>query len=491
MLLHNVDPSIQTTSVFGVSYDYPSSDRLLREERSICRRWRRRAIQAMPDSALYQPKSDSPVVPFPPVDDEQAQTQAQAQASAPSTPTSRPLDKKRIPSLSYKRTLSNSLFSRLNILRSSSQSNVEAEAGGRGEENNDDNGDGHHDTGDGVTGSMGCGALAETMQNSKSNRPRKGSLRKVVLGRSRDRRGSEKRNPLTSSRSTASMGLAASGTSPLLIEKDEEEEDDNTPRVSRAHSTSSSKVADSTNQDQVTSTESLRWPSLRNLSSLSIPSIRSSIASFEPLSSTTSLLTSPTNPTDSTEDDDPELNIPDRVAAARAREQTHNAGISPASRILQIARSNTSAGSGTSSVIEGSYFPLPTIGHKPSPLSSSSPLANQPNLTLSDLLAASVAAPSDIEEENYSYAPTASLGYLILLLTWLVFTVGMGSSFGIWSWAWDVGETPYAPPELEDDPTLPITGYYPALMVLTAVMAWVWVVGAWVGMKYFRHATGG
>jgi len=31
-------------------------------------------------------------------------------------------------------------------------------------------------------------------------------------------------------------------------------------------------------------------------------------------------------------------------------------------------------------------------------------------------------------------------------------------------------------------------GYYPALLVLTCVMAWVWVVVAWVGMKYFRHA---
>ncbi|RMZ89563.1 hypothetical protein DV736_g3208, partial [Chaetothyriales sp. CBS 134916] len=51
--------------------------------------------------------------------------------------------------------------------------------------------------------------------------------------------------------------------------------------------------------------------------------------------------------------------------------------------------------------------------------------------------------------------------------------------------------TPYAPPELEDDPTLPIVGYYPALTVLTGVMAWVWVVVAWVGMKYFRHASTG
>lgn len=90
--------------------------------------------------------------------------------------------------------------------------------------------------------------------------------------------------------------------------------------------------------------------------------------------------------------------------------------------------------------------------------------------------------------DTWDYSTTAFWGYVILIITWLVFVVGMGSCFEVWSWAWDVGETPYAPPELEDDPTLPITGYYPALIVMTAVMAWVWVVVAWVGMKYFRHA---
>jgi hypothetical protein len=73
-------------------------------------------------------------------------------------------------------------------------------------------------------------------------------------------------------------------------------------------------------------------------------------------------------------------------------------------------------------------------------------------------------------------------------LRWFVFVVGMGSCLDLWSWAWDVGKTPYAPPEFEDDDTLPIVGYYPALIILTGVMAWVWVVVAWVGMKYFRHA---
>lgn len=93
-----------------------------------------------------------------------------------------------------------------------------------------------------------------------------------------------------------------------------------------------------------------------------------------------------------------------------------------------------------------------------------------------------------ISSEDWDYSETEWWGWVVLIVTWIVFVVGMGSCFGVWSWAWDVGETPYAPPELEDDPTLPIVGYYPALIILTTVMAWVWVVVAWVGMKYFKHA---
>lgn len=99
-----------------------------------------------------------------------------------------------------------------------------------------------------------------------------------------------------------------------------------------------------------------------------------------------------------------------------------------------------------------------------------------------------LATISTSAEDTWDYSETEWWGYIILIVTWLVFVVGMGSCFGVWSWAWDVGTTPYAPPEFEDDPTLPIVGYYPSLMVLTGVMSWVWVVVAWVGMKYFKHA---
>ncbi|KAI7768816.1 hypothetical protein LZL87_000363 [Fusarium oxysporum] len=90
--------------------------------------------------------------------------------------------------------------------------------------------------------------------------------------------------------------------------------------------------------------------------------------------------------------------------------------------------------------------------------------------------------------EDWDYAETEWWGWVVLCVTWFVFVIGMGSCLDLWSWAWDVGKTPYAPPEFEDDDTLPIVGYYPALIILTGIMAWVWVVVAWVGMKYFRHA---
>ena len=127
-----------------------------------------------------------------------------------------------------------------------------------------------------------------------------------------------------------------------------------------------------------------------------------------------------------------------------------------------------------------SYFPpqLPRpLTRHTTASSRSSPLASLPP---------TVPSPPPSE---WDYSETRWWGWIILIVTWVFFVVGMGSCFDVWSWAWDVGETPYAPPELEDDPTLPVVGYYPALITLTSVMAWVWVTIAWVGMKYFKHAN--
>ncbi|KAK6357043.1 hypothetical protein TWF718_001374 [Orbilia javanica] len=97
---------------------------------------------------------------------------------------------------------------------------------------------------------------------------------------------------------------------------------------------------------------------------------------------------------------------------------------------------------------------------------------------------------------HVDYADTVWWGWVVLITTWVVFVVGMGSVLGIWDWAW-FGTTGAGGgggggvPEDEDhdpDDDLPIPGYYPALVILTWVVAWVWVIIAWVGMKYFRHA---
>lgn len=141
--------------------------------------------------------------------------------------------------------------------------------------------------------------------------------------------------------------------------------------------------------------------------------------------------------------------------------------------ILQIPHNNVQA-SGSDS-----YFGNRTA----SPRSRSFQQAKSP-LSYSGISSNPLPQP----DADWDYSETEWWGWVVLSVTWFVFVVGMGSCLDVWSWAWDVGKTPYAPPELEDDPTLPIVGYYPALIILTCVMAWVWVVVAWVGMKYFRHA---
>jgi hypothetical protein len=150
--------------------------------------------------------------------------------------------------------------------------------------------------------------------------------------------------------------------------------------------------------------------------------------------------------------------------------------------ILSIHNHNSLPGRGgpTNSSGSGSYF---SVGAGSLTRRRSSQKPKSP-LSLGGLAASPLPAP----DAEWDYSETEWWGWVVLVVTWIVFVTGMGSCLGVWSWAWDVGETPYAPPELEDDPTLPIVGYYPALIILTAVMAWVWVVIAWVGMKYFRHA---
>jgi hypothetical protein len=275
----------------------------------------------------------------------------------------------------------------------------------------------------------GRSAMAE-LQGHNSKRKRKGSLRKTVLGKGRDNRKTfdAKKSPLANADSTV-----------LPTDEDDEHEAVSTPRGSQDLSS------------PVSPDSPPSWP-FRTLSRVSIPSIRSSVASIEPASSAASLISPNIPTTDADTEDDDDLVLP---------------------RMPPLRNAPSTSSFGTDS-----YFPIQDPVRRMFSSRARSPLATQPQSI----------AGTPPEEEGWDYTGTAFWGYVILIVTWLVFVVGMGSCFGVWSWAWDVGETPYAPPELEDDPTLPIVGYYPALLVLTCIMAWLWVVVAWVGMKYFRHA---
>jgi len=66
--------------------------------------------------------------------------------------------------------------------------------------------------------------------------------------------------------------------------------------------------------------------------------------------------------------------------------------------------------------------------------------------------------------------------------------LGMGGVCGAWEWSLKPIRTTKVSVVLKGDEALGMSGYYSSLMVLTgAVVAWIWVVFNWVGMKYFRH----
>jgi len=280
----------------------------------------------------------------------------------------------------------------------------------------------------------------ELVQHGKT-RKRRGSLRKTaLLGKGvlgRDRKG-----PDVKSKSPLSSSQSRKGNEKTLVIATQEIDTDATPRPSQD------------DDSPVLPVSPPKWTFSTSKASLS--SIRPSVPSVEPASSRASI-TSPTLPTDhSMTDDDEQVLSFDKLPFIAPRKPPSSNG--------------------------DSYFPTQQpFRSRRLANRTKSPLATQPQSLTSSPVAS---------EEEWDYSETAYWGYVILIITWLVFVIGMGSCFDVWSWAWDVGETPYAPLELNDDPTLPIVGYYPALMVLTSVMAWVWVVVAWVGMKYFRHAEG-
>ncbi|KAH7343042.1 hypothetical protein BKA65DRAFT_303623 [Rhexocercosporidium sp. MPI-PUGE-AT-0058] len=328
----------------------------------------------------------------------------------------------------HKRSLSGSILSKLSFLRASADDNqTPADRARLSPE---------FAPGDDRTSPKKSGrAMAVAVQQQKTRR-RKGSLRKAaLLGRGAQREKKElKASPLETGSNLAYGGDGAlSPTSPEEI-----------------HQTSGLGLGLS---------DPTPRPSMEGYASRSNNVLLSPIKTL-PMGTDDHLVSSPTatSPTltyTSTTDEDDILSIRNHGIAA--------------------ARPGTLLSSGSDS-----YFPpgSGSLTRRRSGQKAKSPLS----------LGGLAASPLPVHDDEWDYSETEWWGWVVLIVTWIVFVTGMGSCLGVWSWAWDVGETPYAPPELEDDPTLPIVGYYPALIILTTVMAWVWVVVAWVGMKYFRHA---
>jgi Phosphatidylinositol N-acetylglucosaminyltransferase subunit Y len=349
------------------------------------------------------------------------------------------------PNHRHKRSTSNGLLSKLSFLRATASEADNSE--NSMSVNGDDVGSDAISLEDPLESPTGRGAMAGIVQQQKRRR-RKGSLRKTaILGGKMRLEGKERRSgELARSQRTSVLSSPEGEDFPAEVENFKGSEN----RAVQAG------VGLGLDYPRLPPSTTLKPPAKSKLATAPLPdlSFRSSVMQAHQTRTKTSDLGSPST----TDEED----------------------------VLTFPRSSTNKNSNAVTKPSGSYFPIQSADSSNTLWRSASGKSTSKSPSTAHPLP-TVAITTPLEDE-IDYTNTAWWGYVIIIATWLVFTVGMGSCLGVWSWAWDVGETPYAPPELEDDPTLPITGYYPALIILTAVMAWVWVVVAWVGMKYFRHA---
>ncbi|ODV92920.1 hypothetical protein CANCADRAFT_1517 [Tortispora caseinolytica NRRL Y-17796] len=98
---------------------------------------------------------------------------------------------------------------------------------------------------------------------------------------------------------------------------------------------------------------------------------------------------------------------------------------------------------------------------------------------------------------------TWNWGWIILIGTWSIGIIGIWSSLGlsrlVITHCYNVtDEKCYQlyqkistwSSKTFDGTEVEIGDYYIMMLLLLGVMAWVWCITSWVGMKLFRHATG-
>lgn len=91
-----------------------------------------------------------------------------------------------------------------------------------------------------------------------------------------------------------------------------------------------------------------------------------------------------------------------------------------------------------------------------------------------------------------SFSSDYQTGLILLLSTWSIFIISILLIFDIITvpnclWWCDTSSS--SSEDVVSD--FPVENYYSYAVLLVPVMAWVWVVVSWTGLKLFKHARGG
>ncbi|GMG40188.1 unnamed protein product [Ambrosiozyma monospora] len=91
-------------------------------------------------------------------------------------------------------------------------------------------------------------------------------------------------------------------------------------------------------------------------------------------------------------------------------------------------------------------------------------------------------------------------GILVLVCTWTVFVVGMGSVFNLWGWCFsdevldrfDGGFITHVRQlfKVFESQNETVDNYYVYCFFLSFAIIWIWCVVSWLSMKLFRHSKG-
>lgn len=94
-------------------------------------------------------------------------------------------------------------------------------------------------------------------------------------------------------------------------------------------------------------------------------------------------------------------------------------------------------------------------------------------------------------------------GYLIIIITWIVFVFSIGTIFNLWHWCFNFNpqyinhlkSISWLNVLIEDisqqNDSASVPNYYIYLFFLSFVILWIWAVASWISMKLFRHSKGG